>query len=191
MKTYHFQNLDNSLDVEVITDGIKDQKEFTVTEWPPRGYNGDVEALGMDWNVGPINEEKFVEFAKEHNLTLTAIGENGSESLVTAEEPVTPTTTPINPTDGQAGVVLTDGNAIGFHWESVGDTVSYVVSVWKSAEGEESAIVKESNSNTAFITGIIYSTEYKWKVVSKMEDHKDSISGPWTFTTADDTGTSN
>lgn len=190
MKTYHFQNLDNSLDVEVITDGIKDQKEFTVTEWPPRGYNGDVEALGMDWNVGPINEEKFVEFAKEHNLTLTAIGENGSESLVTAEFPVAPTTTPVAPIDGQDNVSRVDSSYVDVSWNAVPDATKYLVKMWKSTETPESGYSGETTQAWDSI-GAEPSTEYKWQVTTQVPNMQDSISGPWTFTTADDTGSSN
>lgn len=190
MKTYHFQNLDNSLDVEVITDGIKDQKEFTVTEWPPRGYNGDVEALGMDWNVGPINEEKFVEFAKENNLTLTAIGENGSESLVTAELPVAPTTTPVAPIDGQDNVSRVDSSYVNVSWNAVPDATKYLVKMWKSAETPESGYSGETTQAWDAISAEP-STEYKWQVTTQVPNMQDSISGPWTFTTADDTGSSN
>lgn len=191
MKTYHFQNLDNSLDVEVITDGIKDQKEFTVTEWPPRGYNGDVEALGMDWNVGPINEEKFVEFAKEHNLTLTAIGENGSESLVTAELPVAPTTTPVAPADGQHDVALMEGGAVEVSWKAVTGAKTYTVS-WNTSAGDvETDLTQTVNSPVLVLTGLLHNTEYKWSVTAHVPDMQDSISGPWTFTTADDTSSSN
>lgn len=190
MKTRHFQNLDNSLDTEVITDGIKDQKEFTITEWPLRGYNGDVEAMGMDWNVDPVNEEKFVEFAKEHNLTLTAIGENSSESLVTAESPARPTTTPVSPTDGQQNVYL-GGDALNFMWEKVEGAEAYTLTYNTISGGVETNASKIVTIPSTMVTDLLCGIEYKWWVTAHVPGMQDSISGPWTFTTADYTASSN
>lgn len=190
MKTYKFFNSDKSIDCEVITDAMGKQEQFTVTEWPPRGYNEDVEALGMDWNVGPINEKKLVEFAKEHNLTLTAIGENGSESLVTAELPVAPTTTPVAPTDGQNNVSRVDSSYVDVSWNAVPDATKYLVKMWKSAETPESGYSGETTQAWDTISAEP-STEYKWQVTTQVPNMQDSISGPWTFTTADDTSSSN
>lgn len=190
MKTYKFFNSDKSIDCEVITDAMGKQEQFTVTEWPPRGWNAAIAALMPDWSVTSRTQNEFIQFAKENNLTLTAIGENGSESLVTAELPVAPTTTPVAPTDGQYNVSRVDSSYVNVSWNAVPDATKYLVKMWKSAETPESGYSGETTQAWDAI-GAEPSTEYKWQVTTQVPNMQDSISGPWTFTTADDTGSSN
>lgn len=90
MRTYKLFNSDKSIDVEIITDGIKGQKEFTITEWPPRNYNEFAESIGIDWNIGAWNESTLVEFAKAKGLGLVSVEEKSSIVLVDVFTPPIP-----------------------------------------------------------------------------------------------------
>lgn len=82
MKTYLFYN--ENFATEIITDGIGDQKEFMITEWPPRPVKG-LQPVFPEWGVKLINESVFVDFAKENSFIL-AYFENGLENF--AYEPI-------------------------------------------------------------------------------------------------------
>lgn len=75
MRTYKFDK--GTYTAEVITDASGDQRQFFVTEWPPRVENPDgLEIAFPDWNVGEINEGNLVDFAVQGSFSLVAIEEH-------------------------------------------------------------------------------------------------------------------
>lgn len=75
MRTYKFDKV--TYTAEVITDASGDQRQFFVTEWPPRVENPDgLEIAFPDWNVGEINEGNLVDFAVQGSFSLVAIEEH-------------------------------------------------------------------------------------------------------------------
>lgn len=184
MKTYLFKNIKGEIVLEAITDGIGDQKQFNITEWPLRNSNGN---LGEKWNVGPISEDSFIEFSKENNLYLISIDENGENVLNEVILPVAPKTTPVSPTDNQTDVEIVSGN-LTLSWNAVEDKEEYVLRVWKSSQTESDAETYNTTSESYEITGLLNSTEYKWDITTKVKYMQDSVSGPWTFTTVADGG---
>nr|DAS97910.1 MAG TPA: hypothetical protein [Caudoviricetes sp.] len=80
MKTYKFFNSDKSIDCEVITDAMGKQEQFTVTEWPPRGWNAAIAALMPDWSVTSRTQNEFIQFATKNSLGLVAV-ENDKEPV--------------------------------------------------------------------------------------------------------------
>lgn len=80
MKTYKFFNSDKSIDCEVITDAMGKHEQFTVTEWPPRGWNSNIAALMPDWSVTSRTKNEFIQFATKNSLGLVAV-ENDKEPV--------------------------------------------------------------------------------------------------------------
>jgi hypothetical protein len=80
MKTYKFFNSDKSIDCEVITDAMGKQEQFTVTEWPPRGWNAAIAALMPDWSVTSRTQNELIQFATKNSLGLVAV-ENDKEPV--------------------------------------------------------------------------------------------------------------
>lgn len=86
MKTYKFYNTEKTIECEVITDAIGSQESFTITEWPPRGWNSNIASLMPDWSIKTMTQYEFISFAKENKLGLI-VTENGKDpvELVTIE----------------------------------------------------------------------------------------------------------
>lgn len=84
MKTYKFTNTAKTIECEVVTDAMGKQEQFTITEWPPRGWNSEIAGIMPDWSVTSRTQQEFIQFAMKNGLGLIS-QENGKDPVELVE----------------------------------------------------------------------------------------------------------
>lgn len=172
-KTYKFHNQDKSVDIDIITDGIKSYDKIFINDI--QGTLSTAAKVGLDYVVESVTETELLQKAINTDLYLNVYDLSELlERLNIAGATLT------SPEDAAVDVAV----AGDLEWEEVYGATEYDVYLWETSGEKPASPTSEGQAGTTYAySALTAATSYSWQITAKSGDLT-SDSKVFTFTTA-------